>query len=89
MCDWLVPAGETAAARALQLWLAERAEEDGAEHVTGILPEFCPAFLDFQAAGFRVHPTGYYTVGRCYHGPYGMLWLHCNWYYTLGDYDLC
>ncbi len=89
VCDWLVPGGEGAVAVALRAWLAERARRDSAERLAAVFPDTVGEWLAFQRAGFRVHPTHYFVVGRSYVPRYRMPWLHQHWYYTLGDSDLC
>ncbi len=88
-CDWLVVPGADGAARALRAWLAERTRDDGGERLVGIWPETCPDWSAFQRAGFRVRPTQYYNVICQYTARFDLRWLYWNWYYTLGDFDLC
>jgi len=89
VCDWIVDVGDTAAANALLAWQAQHARAAGMQRLTTILPETCPEWLAFQRAGFRVRPTHYFLVGRNYVKRYSMIWLYHNWFYTLGDTDLC
>ena len=88
-CDWLVPGDQPAVAQALRAWLLERARSEGADKLTAVFPDTCREWLDFQRAGFRVQPTTYFPVGRNYVPKYRMPWLYRNWYYTLGDSDIC
>jgi len=89
VCDWLVRPGDDGASAALLAWLAEVARADGRECLTALFPDTAPDWIAFQEAGFRVHPTRYFLVGRNYVNRYRMRWLYQNWYYTLGDTDLC
>ena len=89
VCDWSVAPGEREAAAALRAWLVACARADGAERLTVMLPETCADWTDFQRAGFRALPTGYYACAHSYHGPYDMRWLYHHWRYTLADFDLC
>lgn len=89
LCDWLVKRGDRRAAEALLAWTVERAEEAQCERVTAVFPDTIDEWLFFQNAGFRVRPTRYFIIGRNYVKKYNMPWLHSNWFYTLGDSDLC
>jgi hypothetical protein len=89
VCDWLVPAGEERAAHALRAWLVERARSEDRRCLAGIWPETCPDWGSFQRAGYRVSPTQYYNVICQYTARFDIRWLYWNWYYTLGDFDLC
>jgi hypothetical protein len=88
-CDWLVPGDQPAVAAGLRAWLLARAREEGADALTAVFPDTCREWLEFQDAGFRVRGTRYFPVGRNYVPKYRMPWLYRNWYYTLGDSDLC
>ena len=89
VCDWIADPGDAEAQSALLAWQAECARAAGEEHLTTILPDSAPEWLSFQRAGFRVRPTQYFLVGRNYTKRYSMIWLYHNWFYTLGDTDLC
>jgi len=88
VCDWIVPAGERAAASALTAWLGEVAVAEGQREVRAIFPETAPEWLAFQERGFRARGTRYVLAGRTYAKRTSMAWLRRNWYYTLGDTDL-
>ncbi len=96
VCDWMVGEPETAAAPfdfgatvELLAWQRATANELGQEHMVALFPDTAPEWLAFQEAGFRARDTSYFLVGRNYSKPYDMRWLRQNWYYTLGDTDLC
>lgn len=89
ICDWLVVPDDPAANHALLAWLAERAREEGLEGLAGVWPETCPEWLTLQRLGFRVQSTGYYNVFCQYTERFDLRWLYWNWYYALGDFDLC
>ncbi|MFT5285430.1 MAG: hypothetical protein ACI8TQ_001594 [Planctomycetota bacterium] len=88
-CDWLVPGDNPQVSDTLRAWLLERARADDCERLTAVFPDTCREWMDFQSAGFLVEPTTYFPVGRNYVPKYRMPWLYRNWYYTLGDSDLC
>ena len=89
VCDWIVPPDDAGAAHALLAWLAECAREADEEALTALFPDTAPEWLAFQRAGLRARPTRYFLVGRNYVKRYSMIWLYHNWFYTLGDTDLC
>jgi hypothetical protein len=63
--------------------------EQGAKEVLALFPDSTPEWMAFQETGFRARDTSYFLVGRNYSKPHDMRWLRNNWYYTLGDTDLC
>jgi hypothetical protein len=96
ICDWIVGAPETAAAPfdfgatvELLAWQRAKAKEQDQENIIALFPDTAPEWLAFQEAGFRARDSSYFLVGRNYSKPYDMRWLRQNWYYTLGDTDLC
>ena len=88
LCDWVVPASEGPAGRALLGALVDEARAQETSRVTAVLSDTARAWLDLQEAGFRVRPTGYLVAARVYDARYEERWLHRNFYYTLGDMDL-
>ncbi len=96
VCDWMVagPEGNRApfdlgATIELLAWQRAVAVESGASQIAALFPDSCHEWLGFQEAGFRVRDTSYFLVGRNYSKRHDMRWLRNNWYYTLGDTDLC
>ncbi len=89
VCDWLAPRGDEAVGNALREWLAARARAAGCERLCAVFPDTSPEWLVFQRAGWRVRPTRYFAVGGAFLKKIDLRWLYKNWYYTLGDTDLC
>jgi len=89
LCDWLVEPGNASAADSLRAWALERTREDGASTLTSLTAETAPEWVEFQRAGFRVTPTSYYIGAKSYRPGYDARWAYWNWYYTMGDFDLC
>jgi hypothetical protein len=88
LCEWLVDPARPEAAGALAHWAHERSTAAGCEHLTAVLPDTAPEYLDLQRRGFRVAPTRYFLVGRSYSKRHDLRWVYRHWYYTLGDTDL-
>ncbi len=88
LCDWLVDPETPLAANALRVWLAERARAEGLR-VVAVFPDTANDWVEFQRAGFRVHPTSYFPTAYIYGKRLTPAQLHRDWYYTLGDSDLC
>ena len=88
VCDWLVPAGQTEAARALRSWVVRATRRLGHAHALCAFPEVSAEWLDFQRAGWRVRPSRFRLVARCYRPELSVDWLRRHWYWTLADTDL-
>ena len=54
-----------------------------------MMSDTTPEWIAFHRKGFRVVPTNYYLGGRSYRPGYDARWAYRNWYYTMGDFDLC
>ncbi|MFT6362360.1 MAG: hypothetical protein ACJAZ8_000763 [Planctomycetota bacterium] len=96
VCDWMVAGPESnrapfdlGATIELLAWQRAAATEASAPKIAALFPDSCAEWLGFQEAGFRVRDTSYFLVGRNYSKRHDMRWLRNNWYYTLGDTDLC
>lgn len=93
LCDWLVPADDDDAARALLAAVARRARFDGARVLIALWPESAPEWSAFERAGFRAHVSRYPLTVRAWAGAAAAgideRWLRERWTYTLGDTDLC
>lgn len=88
LCDWLVPRSEPAAARALQSWVRRTTRRLGLARAVCAFAETAPEWLDFQHAGWRVRPSRFRLVARCYRPDLSVDWLRRHWYWTLADTDL-
>ncbi len=93
LCDWLVPADEPGAGKALRRWAATKARERGLEFLTALFPDTSGPWIEFQEAGFRVQDTRYFTSCGTYSQDHpedcSPRWLFHHWYYTMADFDLC
>ncbi|MFT7669394.1 MAG: hypothetical protein ACI8X5_002094 [Planctomycetota bacterium] len=84
--DWLAePEAEAALAR----WATSHAQAAGVNRLVHLLPPTCASFITLQELGFRVRPMQAMLVGRTYDEDYPLSFWSENWYYTLGDTDLC
>lgn len=88
LCDWLVPADESAAARELETAICRAAVRDGGQRVVGLIPEWSADFLALQDRGWRVHPAPYRLAARSFERRIDHLYLRERWWLTLADSDL-
>lgn len=86
--DFVVPAGDLDAARALLRFAAQRAREEGAPAVSLVLPPSSAWFREIQRLGFYARPTRYDWSVSHNRRPYETHVLRRDWWYTLGDTDL-
>ncbi len=88
VCDWLVPAADGDAQRALSNWFRAQCLQIGAAQLVALFPDTAPEWLEFQRHGFRVLPTEYILATRAFRPPFDRDFLFWRWFYTLGDTDL-
>ena len=88
VCDWLAPAADEDAQRALAAWFGARTRESGAAQWIALFPDTAPEWLAFQRRGFRLFPTEYILATRSFRAPFDRDYLFWRWFYTLGDTDL-
>jgi len=92
VCDWLVargaPGSAARAGAALQSWIRRATLRLGLECAVCALPETSREWLEFQRAGWRVRPSRFRLVARCYRPELSVDWLRRHWYWTLADTDL-
>jgi hypothetical protein len=88
LCDWIVPAEDGDAQRALLGWFAQRARASGARELLALCADCAPEWLEFQRLGFRVQPSEYVLAARSFLPALEREFLFRNWCYTLADTDL-
>ncbi|MBL8752594.1 MAG: GNAT family N-acetyltransferase [Planctomycetes bacterium] len=88
LCDWLVPADDRQAERALIGGAVAQARAGGLDYVAAWFPHSMTWFHRFQVEyGFFAHGLSYQQVARTWIGGYPRPWLHEHWYQTMGDMD--
>ena len=86
LCDWLV---EPEACAPLVNWAASLADRAGGLALVAILPPWCEEFDQLQDLGFRARRSPLFLVGRSYDRRFRPDFWAREWYYTIGDSDLC
>ncbi len=90
IAEWIVDPHKAGRASAAPLdRLQGFARSRGILRLVAVRSERGRHFTWFQQAGFRVAPSPYYLVGRCYTWVFDVDWLYEHWDYSLGDFDLC
>lgn len=87
LMDWLAPADDEDAARALVATAAEEADAAGLGVVTTWFPEGVEWFHRLQGLGFRVRPTDHVLVARSWDRGVTIEDLRRELYATAGDMD--
>src|SRR5207344_2527976 len=85
ICEWLVPAADDDAQRALLHWFRAQSANSGARQLLALFPDTAHEWLAFQRRGFRVAPTEYILATRAFRPPFDRDFLFWRWFYTLGD----
>lgn len=88
LVDWMVPADDEDAARALDAAARAAARADGGARLLAWLPDRSPDFAAFQDRGWRVRPTPYRLAARSFDRRFDALFLREHWWATLADSDL-
>ena len=88
LCDWLVPADDLDAARALLAAVEAEARRIQASGLQTLFAGYAPEFALFESWGYERRESQFIQVARSYTPRVPLDRLEARWIYTLGDYDL-
>lgn len=88
MVEWVVPRGETGAARALLAHAETAARAAGMAELTGWFHPEGPEHRFFLEQGFGEEITPYRLVGNPFSPALPWEWVARHWYYSMGDSDV-
>ncbi len=93
IADWVVPVADTDAQDALLAAAVRRQHEAGRQRLLTVLPAWSAEWRHFEQRGFVVTPSATWMQRRMIHNicapPITAEFLAAEWWFTLGDSDLC
>ncbi|MBL8857202.1 MAG: hypothetical protein JNL28_01680 [Planctomycetes bacterium] len=87
LCEWMVPGGEPAGARALLAWVTECARASGLECVVLECSPFARDWSEFQALGFRVRRARHHWIGAAHSSVHDARFFARHLQISLGDLE--
>jgi hypothetical protein len=88
VCEWMVPAEERDAARALHAWLVRRTQASGTTRLFAHAAQHSRAWQELQEQGFRVRRARNLWAAHSHSRAHPLRWFARHFHVTLGDTDL-
>ncbi|MBN2492113.1 MAG: hypothetical protein JXQ29_14800 [Planctomycetes bacterium] len=88
LCDWVVPADDPEAGRALLVAVESEARRIGAAGLEVLFAQYAPEYRWLRDWGYEPRETQFIQVARSYTPKVPLERLRERWSYMLGDYDI-